>query len=87
MRWANSFGFADLEYTVKFNLSLSAVYLYGDPRRIFAQGNQEQLLHLVSEVMKHCAPTPERIDEGISCWLTAKKKSSLRTGQGERRWH
>jgi hypothetical protein len=31
-------------------LSLSAVYPYGDPRRIFAQGNQQQLWHLVSQV-------------------------------------
>jgi hypothetical protein len=33
--------------------------------------------HLVSEVWKHCAPTPERIDEEISCWPAVNKKSSL----------
>jgi hypothetical protein len=58
---------------VNFNLSLSAVYLCSDPRRIFAQGNQEQLWHLVSEVWKRCVPTPERIDEEISCWPAVNK--------------
>ena len=72
-RGTYSFGFADLEYSVNFNLSLSTVYQYGDLRWIFAQGNQEQLRHLVSEVLKHCGPTLERIDEGISCWPAVNK--------------
>jgi hypothetical protein len=42
-RGADSFGFADLEYSLNYNVSLSAVYPYGDPRWIFAQGNQEKL--------------------------------------------
>jgi hypothetical protein len=75
-RGADSFGFADLdlEYSVNSYPSLSAVYPYGDPRRIFAQGNQEQLWHLVSEVWKYCAPTPERIDKEISRRPAVKKK-------------
>ena len=60
-----------------FNVALSSTSPYGDSRRIFAQGNQKQLWHLVSEVWKHCAPTPERIDEEISCWPAVNKKSSL----------
>jgi hypothetical protein len=58
---------------VNFSLFLSAVYPYGDPRRIFAQGNQEKLWHLVSEVWRHCAPTPKRIGEDISCWPAIHK--------------
>jgi len=73
-RGTDAFGFADWEYSINYHLSLSAVYPYGDPRRIFAQGNQEQLSYLMTECWNHCPPTPERINEDTAGWpaVTAK---------------
>jgi hypothetical protein len=48
-----------------FNVALSSTSPYGDSRRIFAQGNQNQLWCLVVESWDHCAPTPGRITEEI----------------------
>jgi hypothetical protein len=63
-----------------FNVALSSTSPYGDSRRIFAQGSQQQLLNLMVECLDHCAPTPHRIKEGILAWPTAIQKNSEANG-------
>jgi hypothetical protein len=67
-RGTDSFGFADLEHSMNFNHALATAYPFGDPRRIFGQGSQPQLWHLMMECWDHCAPTPDRIKEDIFDW-------------------
>ena len=60
---------------MNYSLYLSAVYpYYGDSRRIFAQGNQEQLPYLMAGCLKNRAPTPERTSEDISGRPAVAKK-------------
>ena len=67
-RATESFGFADLEYSMNFNHALACVYPYGDARRIFGQGTPNEVWHLMNECWIHCAPAPERIKEDILGW-------------------
>jgi hypothetical protein len=67
-RGTDSFGFADLEWSMNFNHALATAYPFGDPRRIFGQGSQPQLWYLMTECWDHCAPTPDRIKEDIFDW-------------------
>ena len=63
-RGLDSYGFADLEYSMCFNCALSWVYPYGDPRRIFGQGTPKEVWHLMTETWKvvgapsNCMPLP-----------------------------
>ena len=67
-RATDSFGFADLEYSINLNHALACVYPYGDARRIFGQGTPNEVWHLMNECWIHCAPAPERIKEDILGW-------------------
>ena len=49
-RGTDAYGFAELERHMAFNHALATSYPLGDPRRIFGQGNQKQLWHLMTEI-------------------------------------
>jgi hypothetical protein len=48
-RGLDSFGFAGLEYAMRFNCALAWLCPYGDPRRIFGQGTPKEVWCLMEQ--------------------------------------
>ena len=79
--------------------TLSWVYPYGDPRRIFNQGMPEQVWHLMEQTWTVVgAPSNDRIAEDIAGWERVVDKiieadgcivpdENFRTGRRARRMH
>jgi hypothetical protein len=79
-RGTDSFGFAKLEAAMAFNMSLSSVYPYGDPRRIFSQGTPKEVWHLMSETWEYCAPSIESIVKDFEGWPRVAEKIAAAGG-------
>ena len=79
-----------------FNCSLSWVYPYGDPRRIFGLGTPREVWRLMIEAIG--APSDARVTEGILGWKRVCDKTieakgcidpdvNFRTGRRARKMH
>jgi hypothetical protein len=102
-RGLGSFGFADLEYAMRFNCALAWQCPYcpthGDPRRIFGQGTPKEVWYLMEQTWAVVgAPSNARITEDISGWKRVCDKiievkgcavlgEDFRTGRRARKMH
>jgi hypothetical protein len=95
----DSYGFADLEYAMCFNCTLSSVCPYGDPSQIFGQGTPMEVWRLMVDTWTVVgAPSYARDREGISGWERVCDKiieakgtivldENFRTGRRARKIH